>query len=229
MSQFARVESVESLRELQVALVKFAESARSALTDADAELQHTLNWVQNEQRTYWQGQVQKRYQALMEAREGLRQKQLSRSSLQSKDSAAEERKALAMAQRNFDEAQAKAQATRAWGTKLAQEAILYRGMAQRLANQTDIRVPLAIGMLERSMQALATYLALEAPEAVRSPAAASGGERPAAVGLSPAGEALPDAAPTPDAKPRRDDAAADPAGGATEAAPKPPEDPGIPR
>ena len=208
MSQFARVESVDALREFKVALIKFAESARSALTDAESELQRSLNWVQNEQRTYWQGQTQKRYQAMLQAREAMRQKLLFRSGLQSKDAAAEERQALNVAQRAYEEARAKADATRAWGTKLAQEAIVYRGLAQRLANQTDIRLPQAASVLEQAIQSLETYLALESPEIARSAAApgsgASGVESGTAqvsesVRLAPADSALPDTAPPPSA------------------------------
>jgi phage-related minor tail protein len=164
MSQFARVESVDALRQFKEALAKFSDAARSALTDADGELQRVLNWVQNEQATYWKAQVQKRHQAVMHARDAVRQKQLFRTELQGKDSAAEEKKALSIAQRALDEAEQKVVATRQWGQKLAQDIIIYRGLSQRMSNQAEIRIPEARARLDRMIAALDAYLALEAPQ-----------------------------------------------------------------
>jgi hypothetical protein len=201
MSQFARVESLDAVRDLKVALIKFTETARLALIEAESDLQRSLNWVQQEQRVYWQGQMQKRYQAMIEAREALRQKLLFRSALQTRDSAAEERKAVAVDQRAFDEAEDKIKITRAWGVKLNQEAILYRGMAQRLANQADICLPGAVNVLDRVIENLETYLAFEAPQAAASTATTGDLDGVAGVARSvaqtPADSALPDTLPLP--------------------------------
>jgi hypothetical protein len=205
MSQFARVESLDVLRELKVALVKFRDAAGGALIDAESDLQRSLNWVQSEQRTYWQGQYQKRQQTLLEAREALRQKLMFRSALQSRDAAIEERKAVAVAQRALEQAESKIKLTRAWGVKLNQESIIYRGMAQRMANQVEIRLPVAVEELQKVIENLESYLALEAspptPSAMTAGAGSDQSEAVAGmsrgVGMAPADSALPDTATAP--------------------------------
>jgi hypothetical protein len=174
MSQFARVESVEALRAFKTALAKFADQVGSALIDAESDLRHTLTWVQTEQRTYWQGQLNKRHLAVMQARDALRQKKLYTTALSSKHSTAEEEKALALAQRAFEEAEQKAAATQTWGRRLEQEAILYRSLAQRMGNQVEIVLPDAMARLDRMVASLDAYLALQAPEAALAGGGSSG-------------------------------------------------------
>jgi hypothetical protein len=216
MSQFARVESLDALRECKAALAKFRQTVQAALLDADADMQQTIRWVQNEQRSYWQGQIQKRSDAVHAAREAVRQKQLFTSGRSAGDSAAEEKKALMIAQRRLEEAEQKFAATRAWGQRLPQEAILYRGLANRLANQAETRLPQAQARLGQIIANLEAYLALQAPETAR-PGAATGGPGAApAPTMSRGGEApaAPATAAGPTAPPTPSDAPAPPAGAA---------------
>src|SRR3989442_4107651 len=76
MSDFARVESIDALRDFRAALWKFAEVAQVALGDAESELSRTLMWLENEQTSYWAGQVRKRHAAVTAAVEKLREKKL---------------------------------------------------------------------------------------------------------------------------------------------------------
>ena len=64
MSQAARVESIERLKDLRVALCLFAESARTGLLEADSEIQRVGLWLKNEQLRYWKSQIVSRSELL---------------------------------------------------------------------------------------------------------------------------------------------------------------------
>src|SRR5947209_7152503 len=97
MSQYARVDSVEALKLFRLALAKFAESANTALADAEGELQRTLMWLETEQHTYWQGQVRKRTEILSKAKEALRMKKLFKGPAGGRQSVVDEEKAVQVA------------------------------------------------------------------------------------------------------------------------------------
>ena len=48
MSDGARVESIDALRHMRIALFKFAESTSTALSDAESEMRQMLNWLEND-------------------------------------------------------------------------------------------------------------------------------------------------------------------------------------
>ena len=57
MSEGARVESIDALRNFKRALQKFAEAASVALGDAESEIQRTQIWLETEQRSHWNNQA----------------------------------------------------------------------------------------------------------------------------------------------------------------------------
>jgi|SRR5882672_965953 len=76
MSNPARVESIEALKMFRRAVIKFIEAANVALGDAESEMQRRLNWLENEQDSYWQGQIRKRQEDVSKARDAVRQKKI---------------------------------------------------------------------------------------------------------------------------------------------------------
>ena len=68
---FAHVDSVDALKEFRSALWKFADSANQSLSEADADLQRTLSWLEHDARAFWQGQIRRRTKELARAKEAL--------------------------------------------------------------------------------------------------------------------------------------------------------------
>jgi hypothetical protein len=172
MQQGARVESIDALARFRLALVKFRETAIAALGDAEGDIQRTLNWVENDQESFWMSQIRLRRDALGQARDSLRQKTIFKDSTGRPPSAVEEQKAVARAQQRLEEAQQKLAAVRHWGKFLQREVLLYRGQVQRFVTNVSSDVPAAIAQLGGLIAQLNEYVAL-APDAAGAGGAAA--------------------------------------------------------
>ncbi len=95
----ARVESLDALRWLKVAMAKFAADALAALGDADAELQRTVTWLETEQLAHWQALQRTRMEAVSQARDALRAKTMFKGIGGRTPSTVDEKKAVALALR----------------------------------------------------------------------------------------------------------------------------------
>ena len=69
MAGQVKVEDFEIFRQFRVALMKFAQAIGQSLTNADSSIARTQSWLENEQTTFWQGQLRKRSEALTKAKE----------------------------------------------------------------------------------------------------------------------------------------------------------------
>jgi hypothetical protein len=168
----ARVDSIQVLRDLRVAMAKFAEAGDVALADAESEMMRTLNWLENEQSVFWQNQIRKRTEMLSRAKEALRMKKLFKDSSGRTPSAVDEEKAVARAKAALEEAERKVLATKKWAQRMVKEIQVYKGSVQRFATtvQSDVRV--GMGKLEAWARALDAYVALKGPAGIEMPSAA---------------------------------------------------------
>ena len=112
MSNPVHVESIEALKMFRRAIIKFMEAAGVALGDAESEMQRRLNWLENEQDSYWQGQIRKRQEDVSKARDAVRQKKLFKDCAGRTPSADQEEKALRLAIARLEEAERKLAAVR---------------------------------------------------------------------------------------------------------------------
>ncbi len=133
MSNPARVESIEALKMFRRAVIKFVEAANVALGDAESEMQRRLNWLENEQDSYWQGQIRKRQEDVSKARDGVRQKKIFKDFAGRTPSADQEEKALRIALARLEDAERKLAAVRRYAKKLPREIEVYKGTVQRFA------------------------------------------------------------------------------------------------
>src|SRR5947207_8735160 len=158
----AKVENIDALRALRVAMIKFAEGALTALGDAEAEMQRVLMWLEMEQHQYWQGQIRKRQEIVGRCAEAVRFKKLYKDSTGKRQSAVEEEKALALAKHRLAEAEEKLQSVRKYIPRLQREIQVYKGSVQRFATTVQIDVPVAINQLSTMVMQLENYVALTA-------------------------------------------------------------------
>jgi hypothetical protein len=160
MSGYARIESVDALRSFRSAMVKFTENARVALGDAEGEISRMLVWLETEANTYWSSQIRKRHDWVEKCKEAVRQKKLFKSPTGNTQSAVEEEKALRVAIKREEEAVEKLKNVRRYVPRLQKEISIYRGGVQRLSTALSADIPLAIGRLDKMVQALDAYAAL---------------------------------------------------------------------
>lgn len=160
----AHVQSVDELRSFRAALWKFVEMAQCVLSDAEGELQRTLNWLETEADGYWQGQIRKRQESVARAKEAVRAKKMFRHADGSRPSAIEEEKALRLAIQRLEEAEMKLKNVHRYGTLLSKEVMQYKGQVQRFANSVAIDIPMAVSTLDSLLRSLQDYLSIQTAE-----------------------------------------------------------------
>src|ERR1700722_12175593 len=107
MSEAANIESIDVLKDVKLALLKFQEAATVSLGDAESETHRVLMWIQTEQDSFWQHQIRKREEIVTRCKEAVRMKKIFKDSSGRQQSAIDEEKALRIALRNLDESQQK--------------------------------------------------------------------------------------------------------------------------
>jgi hypothetical protein len=144
----------------RVALVKFQETASSALGDAEADVNRTINWLEHDQFSHWSTQIRHRQEAVARAKEALRQKQIFKDSSGRTPSAVEEQKMVTKALNQLAEAEQKLAATKQWAKRLQKEMLLYKGQVQRFVTSVTSDVPAAIGHMGALIHTLQEYAAI---------------------------------------------------------------------
>jgi hypothetical protein len=162
MSEGARIDSIDTLKHFRIALIKFAESASTALMDAESDMQQTLNWLESEQLSHWQTQIRKRHDIVERCKEAVRMKKLFKDSSGRTPSAVEEEKALRVAIARFEEAEQKLASTKKYTRVLHREIQTYKGSVQRLATSLSAEIPVAAAMLDKMLASLEQYVSLKA-------------------------------------------------------------------
>jgi hypothetical protein len=161
MSEGARIDSIDTLKHFRIALIKFAESANTALQDAESDMQQTLNWLENEQLSHWSSQIRKRHEIVERCKEAVRMKKLFKDSSGRTPSAVEEEKALRVAQVKFEEAEQKLANTKKYSRLLQREIQNYKGAVQRFATSLTSEIPVAAATLDKMLVSLEQYLSLK--------------------------------------------------------------------
>ncbi len=157
MSNPARVESIEALKIFRRAIVKFIEAADVALADAESEMQRRLNWLENEQDSYWQGQIRKRQEEVTKCKDAVRQKKIFKDFAGRTPSADQEEKALRLSIARLEDAERKLAAVRRYARKLPKEIEVYKGTVQRFATTVQTDLPTAAGKLDAMIRKLEEY------------------------------------------------------------------------
>ncbi len=168
MAGQARVESIDALRDVRVALCKFAETVGTTLAEIDAELARCDQWLKLDRQNHWKREMNKRSELVARAKSALARKQSMRSDLGSRFSCIEEQKALDRAVRQLAESQQKLANVRHWQRRFTQEVFAYQGQARQLTTAVESDIPKALAALDGMLAALEAYTAT--PDEQRSTA-----------------------------------------------------------
>lgn len=167
MSDHARIDSIDVLRDFRAQLCKFGEAAKVALADAEAELSRTIMWLESEQTSYWAGQIRKRTDLVSRAAEKLREKRIFKDASGRVPSAVDEEKALRLAKARLEEAEQKAAATKRYIRVLQKASDDYKGAVAGMNTFVAYDLPLSVARLDKLQDILHAYVDL-------APAAATG-------------------------------------------------------
>jgi hypothetical protein len=166
MAQSAKVLSIQALKDFRLSMIAFVEEARNALSGVDMELKRTRDWLERDQLSYWQMQVKRRHEAMMMARTELHRRKISQ---QGSDaiSDTEQKEALREAQRRLHIAEEKVAIVKKLIPVFHQALADYIAHATPLADHLSGGIDRSLLSLEKMIQSLEHYLALEAPAAPR--------------------------------------------------------------
>ena len=178
MTPSAQVYSIDLLRRLHAALARFGVDAQTALGAASAELRHVHDTLADRLK-YWQQQVNKRQEAVGQARAALSPAR----ALQRGESVGcvEQELVLRKAQERLREAEDKVAVTRRWQRELPELTKDFEGPARGLSGFIEADLRQALVLLESKIAALEAYLAVGAattgpvggPEQASEPLAAT--------------------------------------------------------
>jgi hypothetical protein len=157
MSAPANVHSIDALKEFRAALIEFSEDTRLGLSEALNDVQRTVWWVTHDQPAHWQRELRKRTNRLNECKTDL-----ARVQMQNVSTVLEKKKLLA-AQQAVDEAEDKLRRAKHWSTALERELMMFKGQCNALAGTIDGELPSVVARMDRMIEALFKYVALQAP------------------------------------------------------------------
>lgn len=157
----AKIHSIEALKNAKAALAKFAEDAGALLATVDSDVARMGQWLTHERPAHWKSQVRKREEMVQAARQEISRKQLA--AAPEPASTVLERRALQRAQEKLAEAQKRQQNTRRWIGVWDKESLMARGAISQLNDFVRVDIPKAIARIDRMMEQVEEYLAIQAP------------------------------------------------------------------
>ena len=161
MSEYARVTSIEALKDFRADLCTFGGQAQEVLSAVQMAAQRTLDWIE-EQAKYWQREVRRWDDAVAEVRTELARRRMIRIGDRAPD-CTEQEKLLRACKRRLEEAEEKLATTRRWLPAFRRALDEYHGPARQLAGFLEGEQPRALALLEHKIDSLEEYVRLAAP------------------------------------------------------------------
>ena len=111
MADQARISNLDSIEAFRSALIVFMNKTRQTLDTVQDAVKKTRGWVQTEQPNYWQQQIRMRQKKLDQAQQELMSARMS----EFVENPASQQMAVRKARAALEEAQTRAERTKAWG------------------------------------------------------------------------------------------------------------------
>jgi hypothetical protein len=152
MTDQAQVTSVEALEAFRTRLILFLSKARPALEEVGDEIRRTRGWLHDDRQNHWRNEVRRRSRTFEEAQQALFGARLS--NLQQPTAA--QQWAVARAQRDLREAEAKLRLLKKWNRE-------FENLTEPLVKQLDqVHTFLATDMRQATAYLARVITALEA-------------------------------------------------------------------
>lgn len=156
MTHAANVKSIEHIRGLRTAMIKFEEASRDAITLLALEVRRAIDWIENDRRRYWPAQIKKASQQLAERRAELERCEM-RFGSEEAPSCYEQKKAYQRARERLRYCEDQVRVTRRWIRTVRQELTEYEGQMAQMTTCIDSDLPRAIAVLAKMLGALEKY------------------------------------------------------------------------
>ena len=175
MSSQASVRSIDTLKDLRVALALYGEDTLGAIGAVEAEVRRTLRWLQEEQPVYWQNQIKRRREQVSSARAEVFKKNLQKRP-DYNPPMSEQKENLRKAEASLQDAEKRLAAVKKWQPLFKGAVLEYHASVQRIKDIAAGDVPRAVNLLSRMVDSLEAYLLVTPPSGLETlPDRAAGG------------------------------------------------------
>lgn len=176
MFDSAHVQSLDAIPQFRVALMTFLVEARQALAALQMEAQRATEYITHDCAQFWNGEVRRSWEAVNRAKLEIHNAQTFKRISNYVPSCIEEKKALQKAQLRQRTAETKVELVKHWSRQVQQQLNEFEAKLANFTSLLDGDMPQAVAALERISNALAHYLAVQAPPAAREPVVNSSGQ-----------------------------------------------------
>ncbi len=152
----ANVQSIDAIKDVRVALIRFQERATTAMSDLRQKVDRTVAWLELDRPNYWQEQERRAYDLVASTRVAYETCKL-RTVAGRRSDCIEEKKALERAKMRMEYIREKQQAVRKWMVQAGKEANEYRSRTSNFMRTLENDVPLMIAQLGRMIDAIERY------------------------------------------------------------------------
>ena len=159
MSEQAKVTSLDALESFRANLIIFMTTAHRCVDEAGDEVRKTRQWLQGEQRMYWEGEARKRKRTLEQAEADLYSARLSGL----KDRTTVQEEAVRKGKRAMAEAEDKLRALKKWNRDFDHHADPLVKRLDGLRYFLDHDMPKALAYLVQAQRTLEAYADASAP------------------------------------------------------------------
>ncbi|WP_010582931.1 hypothetical protein [Schlesneria paludicola] len=171
-SQGANIHSVDALKDVRAALIKFQERAATALGDLRQKIDRTVSWLELDRPSYWREQELRAFDQVASARVSYETCRLRTVGGRHSD-CIEEKKAFEKAKMRMEYVRLKQAAVRKWMVQAGREANEYRARTSTFQRTIENDVPLMIAQLGRMIDAIEAYSETATPMAATAPVVSS--------------------------------------------------------
>jgi hypothetical protein len=167
MAEAARVTSTEALEAFRARLLLFRARARSTVDEVAAEVQRTRQWLEHDQRRFWEGELRRARRALETAQQELFSSRLSKL----EQATAAQQMAMHRAEAAVRTAEAKLAALRKWSRDFEHRVTPVARQVEPLHGFLSANLTNAAAELAEILAQLAAYAELRPPAAAPPPVA----------------------------------------------------------
>jgi DNA repair exonuclease SbcCD ATPase subunit len=170
----AKVTSLDALESFRANLIVFLTTAHRCVDEVGDEVRRTRSWLQNEQRTHWEGELKRRRRVLEQVEQELFSAKLSGL----RETTAAQQNAVIKSKRAVEEAEEKLRAVKHWNRNFESCSDPLVKQMESLRYYLDHDMPKALAFLVQAQKTLEAYTEIPAPQAA-PPTVAPPPENPA--------------------------------------------------
>lgn len=164
----AHIDDIDALKNLRIALIKFAEVINVSLAGADSDVLRALGWLENSQVPFWSARIRKCEELVSRCKEAVQMKTLFKDATGARPSVVDEMKALKKAEAQLTHAEEKLAATRAYIRKIQHSQNEYRGSVAKAQGWASAYLPEAAIKLGNLISIISEYASNDSPVDVKS-------------------------------------------------------------